>query len=542
LISTVGPQAWTVFRRASGTPLDHGIPGLFTLEGYRDVFTRRLPNMLNEMRDEEAWVMGRSATGTAPGLSDATVETGPGDPLLDDIRSLYLSEYAAHWQRFLADIHVARIDNRTLVLQTLRTFSSGNSPLLVLARAAAQQTALSQTPEQAGAGLAASASSLAAKAMDRFSSTTLDQARQAQAMLPDPMSKRQERELVDNRFAALHRMVSLGAGSAQAGAPLLEAITRMVDDYYALLLMADGAPSGQALPLQADARARLRLAAATSPAPLHNILTDLLQAGNKSVDQATGSRLHTQQQGVIGDSCSRTIAGRYPFAASAERDVSPDAFARVFAAGGTLDNFFQKNLAAYVDTTARPWRYRASGPDTQALRGPSLVPYERAQAIRETFFQGQDARQIAWKMDVKVVEMDPAITELVLDLDGQRLRYVHGPIQPLHATWPGPRGSMVAQLSVKPARPRSVGRAGQPASTPAGLAANTASTTISSSGPWALLKLLSRGRWLQGNGTEYLVEYDFDGRKAVLEISSDNLPNPQTANLLQAFRCPAVGR
>lgn len=537
LIGAVGPQAWTVFRRASGAPLDQGIPGLFTLAGYRDVFMRHLPGLLDGMRHEEAWVMGQTTGGAPQALTEVALKASPSDPLLDDIRSLYLSEYGSHWQSFLEDIHVARIDNRTLVLQTMRTFSTSNSPLLVLVRVAAQQTLLTQAPSNPGDISAGGASSLAAKALDRLGSSTLNQARQAQAMLPNPASNGQERELVDNRFAALHRMVGVAADGASAGAPLLEAITRMIHDYYALLLMSDTAQAGQALPLQADARARLRLAATTSPAPLHNVLTDLLQAGTKTVNQATSSRLRTQQRGVIGDSCTRAIAGKYPFAATANRELSTDEFTRVFAKGGTLDDFFQKNLAAHVDTTARPWRYSAAGPDAQAPQGPSLAPYERAQKIRKIFFHGRDAQQIAWKMDVKVVEMDPAITELILDLDGQRLRYVHGPVRPLRATWPGPRGSMVAQLSAKPAQPV---QASLP-EVPTGLVASTASTAISTSGPWALLKLLSRGRSVQGAGAEYLVEYDFDGRKAVLEISSDSLPNPQTVNLLRAFRCPVVG-
>ncbi len=34
-------------------------------------------------------------------------------------------------------------------------------------------------------------------------------------------------------------------------------------------------------------------------------------------------------------------------------------------------------------------------------------------------------------MQISVVDMDPAITELVIDIDGQVLRYAHGPDRPL---------------------------------------------------------------------------------------------------------------
>lgn len=67
LIRAVGPQAGTVFTRTSGAPLSRGVPGLFTFDGYRNLFDRRLPEFVQVARDDDAWVMGRSYLG---GLAD----------------------------------------------------------------------------------------------------------------------------------------------------------------------------------------------------------------------------------------------------------------------------------------------------------------------------------------------------------------------------------------------------------------------------------------------------------------------------------------
>ena len=45
LLRAVGPQAGTVFTRAGGEPVERGVPGLFTYDGYHDVFNARLAEL-----------------------------------------------------------------------------------------------------------------------------------------------------------------------------------------------------------------------------------------------------------------------------------------------------------------------------------------------------------------------------------------------------------------------------------------------------------------------------------------------------------------
>ncbi len=65
LLRAVGPQAGTVFTRASGAPLARGVPGLFTFDGYRRVFDKRLAEFVRTAREDDAWVMGRAYLGDA---------------------------------------------------------------------------------------------------------------------------------------------------------------------------------------------------------------------------------------------------------------------------------------------------------------------------------------------------------------------------------------------------------------------------------------------------------------------------------------------
>jgi type VI secretion system protein ImpL len=257
----------------------------------------------------------------------------------------------------------------------------------------------------------------------------------------------------------------------------------------------------------------------------------------------------------VGAPCRQGLDGYYPFADNAH-DASIEDFTRLFAAGGSADEFFQKQLAPYVDTGSRPWRYKnpaslgmdngmASSSSSSSLSSiaplaaniPTLqgeylkqlqryIPdpdaFAQIAAVRELFFRDPGASKMAWKMDFKIVELDPSIAEFILNIDGQALRYVHGPIQVFSVDWPGPRGGTVAEMAANPrVRPDT--------------------SAIAATGPWAIFRLLDRGRIIDAAHPDRIrVEYDFDHRKAILEIGTGGRQNPLNRRLLKDFRCPGA--
>jgi len=520
LVRAVGPQAGTVFTRASGESLERGIPGLFTYAGYHELFNVRLAEFVGKAQAADAWVMGREGGEAGSGAQKKTLEgaaarLSENDPLAREIRRLYLDEYARYWETFLSDIRTVTGNNLAFDLEILRTFAAPDSPLARLAREAVQETTLSRPmadPEDR---------SLAEKALSALEKKT-DKA----GALTARAEARQEREIVDQRFAALREVVTGQADAAAAGGQSgaaksqLDAIAGMVNAYYTSLVVANNALITRTLPPPADAAAQLRMEAAKLPAPFKSVLADLVVQGTRDVNKGVGDILIAQMDAVIGEACRSAIDGKYPFTPSSMQDVDPEDFARIFAAGGVLDDFFQKVLAPHVDTTITPWRYKLTAPDVPPVAGPSLVPFQRAKAIREVFFRDPGARKMAWKVDLKVVELDPEIVELNMDFDGQSQRYVHGPVAPLKVTWPGPRGGQGAEITASPrVRPDT--------------------STLAANGPWALMRVIAKGK-LAGSATasHFLAEYEFDGRKAKLDIQTGSLANPWTTGLLQGFQCP----
>ncbi|CAD6514204.1 type VI secretion system membrane subunit TssM [Paraburkholderia sabiae] len=520
LLRAVGPQAGTVFTRASGAPLSRGVPGLFTFDGYRNLFDKRLPEFVQAARDDDAWVMGRSYLGS---LSDSAQKktadivstvTGADDPLTEAIRRLYLTEYAQQWDAFLGDIRTVAGTSLAFNLQVLRQFAAPDSPLARVARAAVHETTLTQS-------LATSDGSLLQKTTDQLS-------QKADKALGIRAEERIERELVDGHFAALREMVT-GNGdtstanqpaNAQAGKTGLDGVTSLLNDYYTALTVADNAIANNSMPPASDAAAKLKMAANTMPAPFREVLLGLSVQGSHEVNQGIGQLLSRQMQAVVSDTCRLTVEGNYPFAADSTRDVSIDDFTRVFAQGGVIDDFFTKNLAPFVDTSAKPWRYKTLPGATEPVQGPDLEPFQHAKQIRDVFF-GDQGKQLQWKADIRVPELDPTVTTLAIDIDGQSMQYQHGPVAPFPVNWPGPRGGVHAELTANPR-------------------IHVDTSTIATDGPWALMRLLRKGQVIQtATPGRTRVAFDLDGRKAVLDIASaGSVANPLTGDVLSTFRCP----
>ncbi|MDB5829581.1 MAG: icmF, partial [Variovorax sp.] len=529
LLRAVGPQAGTVFSRVDGLPLGKGVPGLFTYDGYHELFNKRLPEFVGRALENDAWVMGRGAAGVGfagdagktPGAATAALQD---DPLLEDVRRQYLTEYAQNWEVFLDSIRTVGGSDITgtslgFDLGVLRQFAAPDSPLTRLARAAARETTLSRplvTRVQED-------KSFLDKATDELNKQT----REIGKNLGIRSEERLEKQIVDDRFAALREVVTgqadvaLGSFANAGGAkPGLEAVSGLVNEFYTLLVVADTALTAGSLPPGgAEVGARLKLEAGKLPAPFREVLTALATSGGDKVVLGSTDILRKQAQlqldrimalmtMQVSEPCKRGVEGRYPLAAVAQ-DASIEDFTLVFAVGGAADEFFTKYLAPFVDSGARPWHYKS--PDTAnamvgiegiaagtppapvttgptllgellkllAQHGPNLDAFYRAQQIRDLFFRDAGGKKLAWKIDVKVLDLEPSITDLVIDIDGQGQRYIHGPVQSFTVNWPGPRGGSMAEFV---ANPRVSG----------------ATSTLMTSGPWALFRLIDKGRIVNG--------------------------------------------
>ncbi|PTT43061.1 type VI secretion system membrane subunit TssM, partial [Acidovorax sp. HMWF018] len=264
---------------------------------------------------------------------------------------------------------------------------------------------------------------------------------------------------------------------------------------------------------------RVRAEAKRLPPPLNLMYTDLAEATSTLVGRDVRSTIGGNLNATIGDFCRRAVLGRYPFTRSAGRDVTADDFAKLFAMGGVMDDFFRSTLQPMVDISASTWTFKQGVDGTPVGGSASLASFQKAATIRDVYFRaGGKAPGI--RLDIKPIEMDAAISQMVLDVDGDVLRYQHGPQIPKSMNWPGTRGTGQVRLQIT--------------------STNSENSGLVTEGPWALHRLFDRAQLLPGNAPEkFSAIFNVDGRRVRFEVTTSSVFNPFRLKAMEEFECPS---
>ena len=498
-----GPSAPLVFMRASGRPLTTGVPGLFSQNGYYNAFLKAVEPVAAQLNAEEPWVLGLKYAGKSRPADSAAKER-----LMDDVRRLYLDEYVGVWDAFIRDIKLVRSHDLQQSIALARILSTPDSPLPALLRALVATITLTKDDnEKSEKSIVDGAADAIRKRRDdlaKIFGTPRDST---------PVIASKPEAIVDEHFSALRRLVRPAAPGQPAP---IDSTTALMNEVYTHLTAAQAAVSAGTPPPPNDIQNKLKAESARLPEPVQSVFTSLSQSSAQLLANATRRGL-SERTASVADFCRKAIGGRYPFDRGSLGDVTRDDFSRLFAPGGALDDFFQKNLAAYVDTSARPWRFRKMA-DASLGEAGNLVQFQRAQTIRDVFFRGGTTPAV--KLDIKPIALDASISQLVLDIDGQVVKYSHGPQVPVPVQWPGPKGSSQVRLY-------------------ATLAGGGNTPSQSFEGPWALFRLLDRAQLQPTSQPEKMIAtFNLEGRRAQFEINSASVQNPLRLPELEQFRCP----
>ncbi|VXB13881.1 putative lipoprotein [Burkholderia sp. 8Y] len=453
--TAAGPKAPLLLRRASGASLTDGVAGAYTRAGYA-VYLRLRDTALADVAGD-AWVLGRDdLPQTADGL--ATLRAA--------LDQRYFDAAIRAWDALLDDITTTPAASLADSARIANALSAPDSPLARLIVAAARETTLGASP-----------------------ATTA----------------------VDDHFDALHRLAGKPGDPAsleRAFAPLKDAAVYL-DAADAARRLGQAAPAG-------DALGKLRLAGQTSPAPLTAVTASIAAAGTSLVEGGERARLVAQWNASVGPLCHKALDGRYPLVRASSRDAAADDFARLFAAGGLIDDFFQKNLAALVDTSKPVWQWRA-GVSPAGLPRDALAQFQRAAQIRDAFF-GDGGRTIAVRFRVKALALDASVAHVNVDIDGQQFAVSPDGAQSALLQWPGSKSTGRASAQFDPA---------------------TSDAAFQASGPWALLHLIDAGKLdATREPDRYTLTLQSAGRRAVLELDANSVVNPFRRAPLEQFRCP----
>ncbi len=507
-----GESAALVFTRPSGQALSAGVPGLYTYDGYYKSFSKLLDEAIKRLAEEEVWVLGITNSENAKKAANPVTRLG----LADEVKRLYLQEYVSVWTKFLADIAINKSPNLAQSINTTQILSAADSPLPRLVRAAVREVTLTERPD-----VAALASDKATEAVAGAKKGLLDLMGKPadQTNSPTPGQGQKLEAIVDDRFIELRRLVKAPAPGQLAPIDQIAALMGELSQHFQSADKAakTGAPAPPGAPID-----KIQGEASRLPEPLKTMLKSVAAAGEKQVQSEKRGAAGQQLAVAVGDPCTKAISGRYPFTPGSKQDVLTQDFAALFSPGGTLDDFFQKNLAQQVDTSTKPWKFRAIADQATGDNSAALAQFQNAAEIRSAFFPG-GVRTPSFKVEIRPLEMDASLSQVLLDVDGQLIKQVKGAITPQTVQWPGPKGSNQVKLQVV------VGSDANALPGPG----------IVFDGPWALSRFFDAAKTERSGGPErFRAYFVVEGKPVAFDITSASVQNPFRLPELRAFRCP----
>ncbi len=503
IATSVGSAAPLVFERKSGMPLSKGISGLYTYDGYYNFFPQATNEITQQLAQEEPWVLD------LPEKQSKLIFNSQDEfRINEEVRRLYLQDYTKNWDAFINDIKLINANSLQKSIELTRLLSATDSPLSILLKAIAKEVTLVNT-DPAERNMVEKATNQVKNA-----SKTLKQllGRSEEKIMTAELVSRPE-HMVDEKFKELRRLVQ--APSPGQPAPI-DALLSQVNELYLFLTATEEALNTNTTLPTSKVQSEMGANARRLNEPLRSMFTTLSSSSQNQTEGMTRGNLNQSLKIAITDFCQKAIAGRYPFTKKSNRDVTQDDFTQLFGFGGRFDEYFQKELAQYVDNTKQAWYFRQTGDASRDLQ-----EFKRAQIIRDIFFRG-GARATNINFTFKPIDMDPAITQFILDIDGQMVKYSHGPQVPVSIQWPGPRGSTQVRLQISPAQQEGI--SGQVFE-----------------GPWALFRMFDNVQINPSSQPEkFSAIFNINGRKAQFEVTTSSVQNPFRLQELKEFRCPST--
>lgn len=371
-------------------------------------------------------------------------------------------ETIAQWNAFLADIRVRPFDDQPTAMLIAGTLGGTNSPLTVLLREAWVQVGGE------------------------------DQARSFE-----------NQQKYTAAFGITIQFVGQGkmAGISQLFAALQVALKSLGAD----------ATIGSKRLMNVQARANSITTLNQAPALVTKIIEDVLAQTSASSQDLLDNQLNLLWQSQVYSVCGPMMANSYPFAEGPDMALAD--FADLVGTGGTLDRFFNRQLAESIDTTSSPWRWKPVA-TLSGFRPESAEFFQRVAALRAAFFSDADSARAQ-------------ITLTALAERGSAEIAIGGAKVPVATTgapgrldWPGPVPETGIEVTFQTA---------------------AGPTRLAAPGHWGLLHLLDGMRLRErDDGLRYLIDLRSGDARLFAEMAFERTLNPVSVRkLMQGLACPA---
>ncbi|WP_281993006.1 type VI secretion system membrane subunit TssM [Sulfitobacter geojensis] len=506
-----GPAVTRVLVRSSGKALNEGVEGIFTYDGFNDVFLGEALGVAKRIQGD-SWVLGPRGEAEQ---TDAALTA-----LSRDVLDLYYNDFIARYDAILGDIDVIPLESLSHAVEVTNVLSGPTSPIVNILTEISKETKLTAPREgllggdevAEGVGRIAqleARSNLSIQGEILLSALQSSAQAQANGAPPKPPGS-----YVEDRFEWLHTLVERPEGQ-DSQLDLL--VGTLQEVYQELNKMSFSGVAATAVD-GGTATQRFQQMASRIPGPLERWASQITSSSTGITADGTRSSINAKWQSSVLPFCTQALENRYPFNRRARADVSMSDFQKIFAPGGMIDVFFGENLAKFVDTGARPWAWKKVNDVDLGISPAVLQQMQYAAEIRDAFFAGAPNPQVNFQITPEA--LDPKAQSVQLTIGSQNVLFeTRRPNNtPVAITWPG-----------------SVGLAGvvfQPA-------LSNGESQLAKDGPWAWFRLLDAAEIRRTNVSDRKrVIFNVSGRIAIFQLQSGSVINPFALPALTKFSCP----
>lgn len=191
-------------------------------------------------------------------------------------------------------------------------------------------------------------------------------------------------------------------------------------------------------------------------------------------------------------------------------------FTRLFGPKGVFQTFFKQRMEPFVDKTTAPWSWKGTF-GSAGIPSEAIAQFENADKISRAFFpNGSEVPVVS--INVKPVSLSEQSSAVMLEIEGERVVYYHGPIQAKSIHWPSQENSAnLSRIAFQPG-------GWQQAKT--------------ENGDWSPFRLFDNATIEAQTGDILRARFENEGQTAEFDIQFGSVLNPFRLDALSQFSCP----
>jgi type VI secretion system protein ImpL len=495
-----GQDVARVFTAANGADLDEvRVPYFYTNDGFHDAFLAKIPEITARVKQERKVLGDMNAQEAIRSQYEA---------LPRRLSDRYSREYINAWTAALGQLRIRSLTADKPRYLALEAAASPTSPITQLIESVRDETALTRArPQKEGAAKPAAPPD------------------QPSLILPGG-------EVPGAQVEAAFRSYALLLEGERSRRPVDE-LNRVLNEVYTSLnLINDPVRSAEGRQKFSDSLRSLETTTGRFPEPFKAMLRDAAASFDSDATGTTVARLNQGVTEQVTPACQKATSGVYPFVRTSPRDMSFPDFQQMFGPNGTIDRFFQTNLAQYALTGGPSWSWSQTSAIGRQLSQTMLQQFQQANEIKQAFFPGGSTgfsfavKHLSMSEDIDIARLEINTGQLVIEkprAPGFSLFGSPPPKAPQNVAttfqWPGPVNMGAASVSLLPELPQIANQ-------------------LKKEGPWAIFRLLDQVS-ISGSRDQQVARISVGGRLVTYQINPVTLPNPFTLVALQRFACPS---